>query len=220
MSDFSGVRTFGMSWLTWRTAAIAAIVVAVVAAIGAGAWFWMDAQTRRAEAAYAGAMTRLGARVGPEATTRPEERQMAVRELEAALAQYPSASMAPLAAYELGNVRYGERDFARARGAYELAIARGGSPTVKVLARAGLGYTWEAERNLPKATEAFQAALAELHPGDFFYEEILLDLARVQAAAGRTDDAVGTYRRFLKDAPKSPRLDEVKGRLVRLGASP
>jgi tetratricopeptide (TPR) repeat protein len=219
MSQISAVRTFGLAWLSWRMVAGVAIAVVVVAALAVGAWFWLDAQARRAEAAYAGALAKLAPRSGPDTPKGPEQ-QAAGQDLEAVLAQYPSASMAPLAAYELGNLRYGERDFARARGAYELALARAGSPTVRVLARAGLGYAWEAERNAAKATEAFQAALAEVKPGEFMYDELLLDLARVQAAADRKDDAISTYRRFLKELPRSPRIDEAKGRLARLGATP
>src|SRR3989442_1787958 len=130
------------------------------------------------------------------------------------------AAMAALGAYELGNVRYGERDWARARSAYEIAAARTGSPTLKALARAGIGYTWEAERNPAKAVESYHAALAGLKPGDFYYEDLLLDLARSQEQAGKKDAAVETYRRHLKELPRSPRADEIKGRLTRLGASP
>jgi TolA-binding protein len=144
----------------------------------------------------------------------------AARDLEAVLGQYPTASLAPLAAYELANLRYTQRDFAGARSLYELAVSRAAAPTLRVLARTGLGYAWEAERNFPKAIEAFQANLAEVKPGEFYHGDLLLDLARVQAAAGRTDDAVATYRTFLQQAPKSPRIDEAKAALVRLGATP
>jgi tetratricopeptide (TPR) repeat protein len=201
-----------------RAAMIAAGAVVLVAGLAAGGWFWTEARARQAEVAYAAPMARLGPRGGSDVKT--DERAAAIRDLEAALAQYPSAAMAPMAAYELGNVRYGERDFARARGAYEIAIARGTAPTVRILARAGIGYAWEAERDYGKAAAAFQAGLAEVKPGDFFFEELLLDLARVQAAAGNGDAAIATYRRFLKDAPRSARLDEVRGRLARLGATP
>jgi tetratricopeptide (TPR) repeat protein len=207
------------TWLTWRAAALAAGAIVVLTALGAGGWFWMGVQARRAEAAYAGALARLGPAAGPESRG-GSDRAAAVRDLEAALAAHPSAAAAPLAAYELGNVRYGEREYAKARGAYELAAARASSPTVRALARAGVGYTWEAERNHAKAIEAFQAGVADAKPGEFLFDELLLDLARVQAAAGKRDDAIATYRRLLKEAPKSLRLEDAKSRLARLGASP
>jgi len=222
MTDLTPPRIAGrlsrLPWPAWRSVLLAGGAVAVVAALGAGGWLWSEAQARRAEAAYAGPLARLtgGGQPEPPAT----DRDKAIQELEAALGQYPASPVAPLAAYELGNVRHGQREFARARALYEVAAARAESPTIRVLARIGLGYGWEAERNFAKAAEVFQAALASAKPGDFQYGELLLDLARVQAAAGRGEDSVATYRRFLKELPASPRADEVKSRLARLGAAP
>src|SRR5207249_8979357 len=105
--------------------------------------------------------------------------------LETALPRDPSAAMAPLGAYELGNVRSGERDWARARAAYEITAARSASPTLRALARAGVGYACEAERNPAKAGERYQAALASLKPGDYYHQDLLLDLARAPEEVGR-----------------------------------
>jgi tetratricopeptide (TPR) repeat protein len=205
---------------TWPPSRVTLGVIAgliVLAGVGIGAWFWSDEQDRRATAAYVQAINQLSSSGAP---TTPETRASAARTLETALARYPSAAMAPLGAYELGNVRYGERDWARARAAYEITAARSASPTLRALARAGVGYAWEAEKNPTKAVESYQAALASLKPGDFYYEDLLLDLARAQEQAGKKDAAVETYRRHLKELPRSPRADEVKARLTRLGASP
>ncbi len=128
--------------------------------------------------------------------------------------------MAALGAYELANVRYSERDWGRARAAYEVAAARTGSPTLRALARAGVGYAWEAERNPAKAVESFQGALTGLTPADFYYEDLLLDLARTQEQAGKKSAAAETYQKYLKELPKSPRADDIKARLTRLSASP
>jgi TolA-binding protein len=202
---------------SWRAIALGAGAVALVAALATGVWFWSQAQERRAEAAYAAPLARLGSQPAAQPGT---ERDKAVQELEAALAQYPSSSMAPLAAYELGNVRYEQREYARARALYEVAVTRAESPTVRRLASIGLGHGWEAERNFAKAGEVYQSALTGVKAGDFQYGDLLLDLARVQAAAGRKDDAVATYRLFLKELPASPRSDEVRAQLGRLGAAP
>ena len=72
----------------------------------------------------------------------------------------------------------------------------------------------------PEATQAFEAALSDLRPTSFYYEELLSDLARVQERAGKKDAAITTYRRFLKDLPKSPRAPEIRTRLASLGATP
>jgi len=123
------------------------------------------------------------------------------------------------AAYELGNLRYAARQWAPARGAYEIAAARGASPTVRALARTSIGYTWEAERDWAKAIETFQAVARELGPRDFLFDEVQFALARVQELGGKPADAITTYERVLKDTPTAPRIEEAKQQLMRLGAS-
>ena len=71
-----------------------------------------------------------------------------------------------------------------------------------------------------EATQAFEAALSGLKPGSFYYEELLSDLARVQERSGKKDAAITTYRRLLRDLPRSPRVPEIKTRLATLGATP
>ena len=143
-----------------------------------------------------------------------------MRDLERVLAEHPTHAMAPQAAYLLGNLRYAAGQHDRARAAYQVAIARSGGGTIATMARAGMGYAWEAERKLPEATQAFETALADLKPGAFYYEELLTDLARVQERAGKKDAAIATYRRMLKDLPKTARAPEIRTRLASLGATP
>ena len=128
--------------------------------------------------------------------------------------------MALQAAQLLGNLRFASGQYEGARAAYQVTIARAGAGTMATLARAGIGYAWEAERKLPEATQAFEAVLADLKPTSFYYEELLSDLARVQERSGKKDAAIATYRRILKDLPKSPRAPEVRARLASLGATP
>jgi len=119
----------------------------------------------------------------------------------------------------LGNLRFATGQYAAARVAYELALARGASPTVRMLARSEIAASWEAERDFAKAADLYQGLLGDLQAKDFLYEQTLLDLARVQALAGRRDHAVATYERLLKDLPGSPRVDEARARLASLTAS-
>jgi tetratricopeptide (TPR) repeat protein len=207
-----------MTWPSWRLAAGIGVAGVLLAGVAGGAWLWSAAQHRQATEAYADALARLGSSRGPQPS--PDVRAAAVRDLEAALARHPAAALAPQAAYELGNLRYADRNYAGARGVYEVAIARGAPRTLRTLARAGIGYTWEAERNFPKALEAFQAGLAELRPGEFGYEELLVDVARIQELSGNPAAAIATYRRVLRDVPGSLRADDVRSRLASLGARP
>lgn len=207
-----------MTWPSPRVLVTTGVAVIVLGALGAGAWLWADLAERRAAAAYAEPLARLAdARAG---SLTPEARAAIAGDLEAVMARYPSAALAAQAAWELGNVRYAQRDWGRARRAWAITLSRSPSPTLRTLARAGIGYAWEAEGNLPKAMEAYQAALAGLRPGDFEHEELLMALARVQEISGDNTAAVETYRRLLREAPQGLRGDDARGRLAALGATP
>jgi tetratricopeptide (TPR) repeat protein len=166
-------------------------------------------------AAYAEAMTKAQPAQSPDATS--ETRAAAIRELEAALTQYPSGRDAAQVAYLLGNLRFQSQQYPQARAAYELALAQGASRTLRTLSRGGIAYTWEAERNYPKAVDAFKYALEGLGPKDFYYEELLLGLGRTQELGGQKAEATATYRRAVTEIPSSRRLDEIKARLAELG---
>lgn len=196
--------------------AIAGGVVAL-AVLGTAGWFWYANEQHRALATYAEAFARLRAAQSPQAA--PEARSAALRELEASLARFPSSSAAPQAAYQLAGLRYDAGDYGAARGAYEVVLARGTRGTLGTLARAGIGYTWEAERDYAKAIEAYVAALAPLGPRDFHYEALLVDLGRAQELAGRKPDAITTYQRVLKELPQARRAEEIRARLLSLGAT-
>jgi tetratricopeptide (TPR) repeat protein len=167
-------------------------------------------------AVYAEAMTRAQPGQVPDAPI--EARASAIRELEAALNQYPSGPGAAQVAYQLGNLRYQGQQYPQARGAFELALAHGAPRTLRTLSLGGVAYTWEAERNYPKAIEAFKAALEGLGPKDFYYEELLLGLGRAQELGGQKTDAIATYRRALGELTQSRRLEEIRARLAALGA--
>jgi len=204
--------------LTLPSARTVFIGVAAIVAAGllvAGGWYWHATTQQRAMAVYAEAMTRAQPAQNPEATS--ETRAAAIRELEAALTQYPSGRDAAQVAYLLGNLRFQSQQYSQARGAFELAVAQGASRTLRTLSRGGVAYTCEAERNYPKAVEAFKVALEGLGPKDFLYEELLLGLGRTQELSGQKAEATATYRRAVSELPNSRRLDEIKARLAELG---
>lgn len=207
-----------LAWPNARTLTIVAVAVIVVSALTAGIWYWIGAQQAKTTAAYADALFRAQAGRSPQAS--PEARAAATRELEGVLQRYPSAAMAGQVAYELGSVRYADRQYGAARSAYEIAASKSAAPTLRTMSRVGIAYTWEAERNYPKAIETFQSLLSGAKPGDFLYEELLIDLGAAQELAGRREDAVQTYRRALKDVAKSRRAEDIRARLASLGASP
>ena len=201
-----------------RTLALIAGAVVLLALLGAGGWFWYAEQQRRGIAAYAEAMTRVQVAQGGQAPA--EAREAAIRDLEGALQKYPSAATAAQAALQLGNLRYGAQQYPAARGAYGVALAKAGSGTIATLARLGIAAAWEAERNYAKAAEAYQATLGPMTAKGFLFEELLVDLGRVQERGGKKADAIATYQRLLKDAPQTRRGEEVRARLAALGAKP
>jgi len=205
----------------WRPAprTLLAVVVGilVVLLVAGGAWFWYSTQQERAQAVHADALAQAATARTAQAT--PEAKATAMRALEAALAQAPGAPLAAQSAYELGGLRFDAGQYGPARAAYGIAIAKAGGVTIRTLARAGIAASWEAERDFAKASDAYNAALADQKPGQFYYEDLLLGLGRTQEMAGRRDDAIATYKRLLKDVPKLLRESEVRGRLASLGVS-
>jgi tetratricopeptide (TPR) repeat protein len=203
-----------------RTLALTGVGVLALLVIAGGIWFWYGSQLERAQGLHGDALAQAyNARTAPPDAGNPV-RPAAVRALESALSQAPNAALAPQSAYELGNLRFDQRDFAGARAAYEIALGNARkSPTLRTLARAGIASTWEAQRDFPKAIDAYSEAVRDEKPGQFQYEDLLISLGRVQELAGRREDAIQSYRRLLKDAAKLKRESEVRGRLASLGAA-
>lgn len=208
-----------MNWTlpSARTLVIGGVATVLVLAAAAGGWYWYDSQQRRVAAMYADVMTRVYAVQSPQAPA--DARARAQQELEQLLTQQPSAAPVAEAAYELGNLRYAARQWAPARSAYEIALARGHSPTVRALARTSIGYTWEAERDWGKAIDAFGALARGLGPRDFLFDDVHFALARVQELGGKPADAVATYQRLLKEEPTGLRVEEARQQLIRLGGT-
>lgn len=211
-----------MSWLpdhpVVRWVAVAVVALVVLGGIAGAGWAWYSAQESRAREAYAGAAEMLQQAQAPNAM--PEARERAIAALESVVTGHPRSAVAVEAAYQLGNLRYAAGQYAQARGAYELAISRGAGGTIRTLSAVGIGYTWEAEKSYAKAQTAFDAALSGRGPKDFMYEELLIDLARVQEFGGNRPGALETYQRLLKDVPDSRRADDIRSRVASLQSQP
>ena len=162
-------------------------------------------------------MARAQAAEAPDAPA--ELKAAAIRDLEALLVRYPSARTAPQAAYELGNLRFATRQYPGARTAYELALQRGASGTIKVLSQAGVARTWEAERDFAKAADAYGALVKDMDARHFLYEDALVDHARTLELAGKKTEAIAAYQKVLKDVPNARRADDIRTRLASLGTA-
>ena len=192
--------------------------VVVVALIVVGAWAWYRSQESRGEAALASATALVQQAATPQAA--PEARVAAIAAVEAVLRDHPRFSGAAQAAYQLGNLRYASGAYAQARGAYEVALAKGGPASLRALSAVGVGYTWEAEKNYANAAAAYEAALKAMAAKAFLYEDTLMALARVQELGGKPGAAVETYQRLLKEIPDTRRADDLKTHLANLKSRP
>ncbi|MGH7332191.1 MAG: tetratricopeptide repeat protein, partial [Candidatus Rokuibacteriota bacterium] len=197
---------------SWRILATIGASVVVLGGVVLAGWLWFSARQHRALESFAEAMVKVQRSQAQGAS--PEAKLIAIRELEATLNQQPSATVVAQVTYELGNLKYQEQQYPSSRLAYELAAASS-SPTLSRLAQVNVGYTWEAQKDYAKAIETFQRAVASLKPGEFLYDELLVDLARVQELAGQKDAAIKTYRRVLEN-PKTRRSEDIRARLATL----
>jgi tetratricopeptide (TPR) repeat protein len=197
-----------------RWAVPVAAGVVLVVAIAVGATMWHRAQEARGQAALASATVLVQQATAPEAP--PDARDKAIAALDAVLRDHPRFSGAGQAAYQLGNLRYAAGAYGQARGAYELALAKGGPPSLRALTALGIGYTWEAEKDYARAATAYDAALKGMPSKTFVYEDALLALARVQELGGKPAEAAETYQRVLKEVPDTRRAEDLKTRLANL----
>ena len=198
----------------WGWVLAGGIGLLVLLGLGFAGWSWYDAVQARGLGELAEA-----SRLAQEAASLAE-RDAAVRKLEEAIARYPSNRHVHEAAYHLGNLRYDAQSYEAARGAYTLALARGARGTLALLCRLGIAYTWEAQGRSPEALAAYQEALLRVRPGDFFYEEVLMGVARAEELTGKPDLALETYHRILRELPETPRGGEIRWILARLEKPP
>ncbi|MGH7316312.1 MAG: tetratricopeptide repeat protein [Candidatus Rokuibacteriota bacterium] len=192
-------------------------MVVALALLATAGWLWLRSEDARGQAALAGVAEAVQQGEGPLASA--EARQKAIAMLQTVLAEHGRSSAATQAAYQLGNLQYQAGDYAAARAAYQLALAKGAEGSLRTLSASGVGYTWEAQQDYASAVTAFEAAARQLAPKQFFFEQALLDLARAQTLAGKPAEARATYERLLKDAPETRRAEDIRGRLAALPSS-
>lgn len=202
----------------WRWVLAAGIGLLVLLALGFGGWSWYGAIQERGLRTLTEAGSLAQQALAPQAPG--AQREAAIRQVEEAIARYPSNRMVPQAAYHLGNLRYQGKSYEAARSAYSLALAKGASGTLAHLCRLGIGYAWEGQGKYPEALQAYQEALLGLGATDFLYEEILMGMARAQELLGKPDHALETYRRILREVPLSRRADDIRWRLASLEKPP
>jgi tetratricopeptide (TPR) repeat protein len=192
---------------------IGGVALAVVV-LGLAGWLWLRAEDSRGAAALAASADLVQQADGPQATA--DTRARAIDALQAVLTQHARSSAAVQAAYELGNIQYQAGDYGAARGAYQIALAKGAAGSLRTLAASGVGYTWEAQKDYANAVTAYEAVARAVPAKQFYFEDALLDLARAQALAGKPVEALATYERVLKDVPDTRRAPDIRAKIAEL----
>jgi tetratricopeptide (TPR) repeat protein len=205
-------RLRAQHWTRWALFGGAAVVVV---GLGWGGWAaWKTRYETQGGLAFAQARALVALAQAPGAA--PDSRESAEKALQAVIADYPRLSSVAQAAYLLGSLRFSGARYSQARESYEMARAKAGSRSLASLAALDIAYSWEAEKNYGAAENAYQSVITGGKPQDFLYEEVMVDIGRVQELGGKRAAAVETYQRLLKDLPDTRRAEELRSRLASL----
>jgi TolA-binding protein len=132
--------------------------------------------------------------------------QGARKALETYTTRYPQHRFNESALTFLGDACFRQGDLPRAREAYEKALNDFPSGRLAPRARLGLGRTLADQREFEPALKVLND-LAE-HGGADWADKAWFQIGRVQAAAGRPNDAVAAFETLERDTPRSPLVPE------------
>ncbi|MBI2833607.1 MAG: tetratricopeptide repeat protein [Acidobacteria bacterium] len=208
-----------------RRVVTATIIAVLVILVGGGAWWiWQQrVQTQSAEL-LANAMATLQARVVPPApaTSTPAPPQPAgtypseQAKLQAALPKflkvadaYPTSQAGIAARYHAAAILASLDRTREAEQRYREVIDRAGSTIYGEMGRMGLA---DVQARAGKYDQAIQAwkDMASRPQADLPIDGILMQLGRTYQLAGRTTEALQTYRRIVDEFPESQYVPEAR----------
>ena len=204
-----------MLWL------VAGVVVAVLAGAAVGGFLWMRQQDDRAAAElfyeatqHASEPSQMGA---PPAPRRPEDLQKAIETFRKILTDFPNSTVAPQAAYLLGNALSERKDWDGAIKAYQDFLARYGANRLLVpLVYQRMAYAQLAQGKLDEAEKTLTAIVqmaSALNKDHALYE-----LGKLNELLNRQEGALAYYQQIVKDHPSSPFATEASVRIKTLDA--
>ena len=204
-----------MRWL------VAGVAVAVLAGATVGGFLWMRQQDDRAAAdlfyeatQHASEPSRTGAL---PALRRPEDLQKAIETFRKILTDFPNSSVAPQAAYLLGNALSERKDWDGAIKAYQDFLARYGANRILVpLVYQRMAYAQLAQGKLDEAEKTF-AAIVQM-PSAPNKDHALYELGKINELLNRPEGALASYQQIVKDHPSSPFATEASVRIKTLDA--
>ena len=204
-----------MRWL------IAGVAVAVLAGATVGGFLWMRQQDDRAAAdlfyeatQHASEPSRTGA---PPAPRRPEDLQKAIETFRKILTDFPNSSVAPQAAYLLGNALSERKDWDGAIKAYQDFLARYGANRLLVpLVYQRMAYAQLARGKLDEAEKTLTAIVQMASAPN--KDHVLYELGKINELLNRPEGALANYQQIVKDHPSSPFATEASVRIKTLDA--
>lgn len=200
---------------------LAGVAIAVIAGAAVGGFLWMRQHEDRAAAdllheATRGASERslLG---GPPPMRSAAESQKASEALRKILADFPRSSVAPQAAYLLGNVLSDLKDWDGAVNAYQDFLERyGGQRSLVPLVYQRLAYAQLAQGKIEEAEKTL-TAVAQIN-GAPNKDQALFELGKLDELLNRPEGALAHYQEIVKTHPSSPLAAEASLRIKTLDA--
>ncbi len=200
---------------------LAGVAVAVIVGAAVGGFLWMRQQDERAAADLLHEATRsvtersfMG---GSPPMRQPEELQKAADAFQKILTEFPRSSVAPQAAYLLGNAHSDLKDWGGAVKDYQEFLARYGAHRSLVpLVYQRLAYAQLAQGKVEEAEKTL-AAVAKI-PGAPNKDQALFEMGKVDEILKRPEGALAHYQEIMKDHPSSPFAAEASVRIKTLDA--
>ncbi len=204
-----------LAWL------IAGVVVAVLAGAAIGGFLWMRQQDDRAAAdlfyeatQQVSEPSQTGA---PPAPRRSEDLQKAIETFRKILTDFPNSSVAPQAAYLLGNALSERKDWDGAIKAYQDFLARYGANRLLVpLVYQRMAHAQLAQGKLDEAEKTLTAIVQMANAPN--KDHALYELGRIDELLNRPEGALAHYQQIVKDHPSSPFATEASVRIKTLDA--
>ncbi|MCA9420478.1 MAG: tetratricopeptide repeat protein [Nitrospira sp.] len=123
------------------------------------------------------------------------------------LEQYPGTPSAEVSSFLLGNSLMEEKNYQGAIDVYTSSVERYGQDHIFVgLVQQRLGYAYLLNDNREAAMKAFDAVLANPHALN--KDQVVFELAKIAEADGNVAEAVGQYKKVIREFPLSPFASE------------
>ena len=204
-----------MHWL------VAGVAVAILAGAAVGGFLWMRQQDDRVAAdlfyeatQHASEPSRTGA---PPAPRRPEDIQKSIETFRKILTDFPNSSVAPQAAYLLGNALSERQDWNGAIKAYQDFLARYSANRLLVpLVYQRMAYARLAQGKLDEAEKTLTAIVQMASAPN--KDHALYELGKINELLNRQEGALAYYQQIVKDHPSSPFATEATVRIKTLDA--